>query len=186
MRILGVTASSFELYGAFESIATTTLSTNTATITFSSISATYQHLQIRILGRCTRGATSGNIRMQINSDTGTNYSFHELYGTGSAVSATGSASATQTDIGRAPGTTITDTNIFGVVITDIQDYASTTKNKTVRSFYGYDSNSTNGEVGFRSGVWLSTSAITSISLFPASSTNWVSGTTIALYGIKGA
>jgi len=35
----------------FESIATTTLSTNTASVTFSSIPATYTHLQIRATAR---------------------------------------------------------------------------------------------------------------------------------------
>lgn len=163
----------------------TTLASDTATITFSSIPSTYKHLQIRILGRSTRAAANANMRIQINSDTGTNYSFHELYGTGASVAASGSASQIQTDVGRAPGTSITDTNIFGVAIVDILDYASTSKNKTVRSFYGYDSNSTSGEVGLRSGAWLSTSAVTSISLFPASTTNWLTKTTIALYGILG-
>lgn len=163
----------------------TTLTSNTATITFSSIPQTYKHLQLRILARSTRVAADANIRMQFNSDTGTNYTFHELGGDGATASASASITQTVADIGRAPGTSITNTNIFGVVITDIIDYSSTSKNKTVRSFYGYDTNTTTGLIGLRSNLWINTGAVTSINLFPASSANFLAGTTIALYGMVG-
>lgn len=161
-----------------------TLTSNTASITFSSIPTGYSSLQIRFIGRSTRAAADANTRLQFNSDTGTNYTYHELSGSGTAASSGGAASQTYADFGRAPGTTITNTSIFGVGIIDIQDYLSTTKNKTIRSVYGYDTNGT-GEIGMRSSVWMSTSAVTSITLFQASSASWLAGSTIALYGMKG-
>jgi hypothetical protein len=162
-----------------------TLTSNQASITFSSIPTGYTSLQIRFIGRSTRAAADANIRLQFNSDTGTNYTYHELSGSGTAASSGGAASQTYADFGRAPGTTITNTSIFGVGIVDIIDYLSTSKNKTIRSIYGYDTNGTPSEIGMRSSVWMSTSAITSITLFQASSASWLSGSTVALYGMKG-
>ena len=187
--IIGILASQqiAQNLGSFESIATQTLASNTASVTFSSIPSTYKHLQIRFLGRSTRAAADANIRLQMNGDTATNYSMHDLYGDGTSALATGSATQTYMDLGRAPGTSVTNTSVFGVGIIDIIDYSSTSKNKTARSFWGYDTNATPSSLlGLRSGLWQSTSAITSITLFQASSASWLAGSTIALYGIKGA
>jgi hypothetical protein len=61
----------------FESIATTTVGAGGATtITFSSIPATYQHLQIRVLARTNRSAGVDIMSMRMNGDTGNNYSDH--------------------------------------------------------------------------------------------------------------
>ena len=91
MPILGIMASAmsgnlFAPSGAYDSIATTTLSSSASSITFSSIPATYTHLQIRgIVGDVTGGQAS--ILAQLNGDTATNYSTHFLTGNGSAASA---------------------------------------------------------------------------------------------------
>ncbi len=164
----------------------TTLTTNTATVTFSSIPATYQHLQIRIMSRCTRGAANGNLILNINSDTGTNYAYHDLSGDGTSATASGSATQARMDLSRSPGTSVT-ADIFAGTIIDIHDYANTSKNKTVRSFFGYDNNSavTLGNVGLRSGVWLSTNAVTTLAFTSASSSSFTAGSTFALYGFKG-
>jgi hypothetical protein len=85
MPILGIMASQisghlFAPSGAYDSIATTTLSSPAASITFSSIPATYTHLQIRGIARST--AAAGNVSIAYNSDTGSNYAGHDLYGDG--------------------------------------------------------------------------------------------------------
>jgi hypothetical protein len=74
---------------SYESIATVTVgSGGSATIEFTSIPATYTHLQLRGLGRNTAGSAGGsNIELQFNTDTATNYSSHYLRGSGSAASA---------------------------------------------------------------------------------------------------
>jgi hypothetical protein len=76
---------------------------------------------------------------------------------------------------------------FGASIISIQDYASTTRNKTVRGFSGSEANtaSANFYVVLNSGLWLNTSAITSITMLPGQ-TAFKAGSTFALYGIKGA
>lgn len=162
------------------------ISSNTASVTFSGIPSNYSSLQLRILSRSTRTAMA-NLNIQVNSDTGTVYTRHELSGDGTTVTASGSAAGgvTTASIARSTGTD-SASNIFGVSIIDIHDYASTTKNKTIRSFFGIDNNSASpaGVVGVRSVLYIGTTAITSLTLTSASSTSFIAGSTFALYGMK--
>jgi hypothetical protein len=160
----------------YESIATVTVgSGGSSTITFSSIPSTYQHLQIRAIGIGTGFNYAG---LNFNSDTASNYSYHQLYGNGS--SALADAGANSSVIYTLQGGTSATFPAIGVI--DILDYANTNKNKTVRSLSGYDQNGA-GEVYFRSGDWRSTSAVTSIQI--TGSTSFAQYTQFALYGIKG-
>ena len=190
--ILGIMASSISgskaVTTAYESIATTTVgSGGAANITFSSIAATYTHLQIRGIIRGTTATPDYNgLRIQLNSDTGANYAWHELFGDGAtAASYSGSSTTYMDDIGILTGGTNT-ANIFGANIIDILDYASTTKTKTVRSLSGQNSNNTYGGIRLSSGLWNSTSAVTSIKLFYGASATIAEYSSFALYGIKGA
>ena len=174
---------------AFESIATVTGTGSSETITFSSIPGTYQHLQIRGIAKTSNTATfSGNqiCSINFNSDAGSNYAKHRLTGNGSVAATAGSASQGAIDVIGATNSGTGHTNIMGAFVIDILDYASTSKNTTVRALSGTDGNtaSTSFVVALSSGVWLSTSAVTSISLI--ASANWTTQTTFALYGIKGA
>ena len=170
-------------FGAFESIATTTLTTSTATVTFSSIPATYKHLQIRMLGRTTASAISSNVQITFNSDTTAgNYTFHRLIGDGTSASSYGQ-SGLDYIILFAGGNAAS--NIFGVGVLDIVDYANTNKFKTTKILTGLERNSgTEDFVMFRSQLWRDTSAITSITFTPSSG-NLAQYSSFALYGIKG-
>jgi hypothetical protein len=164
--------------GAFESIATATGNGSSGTITFSSIPSTYQHLQIRLQVIASGG---GGQAIRFNSDTGNNYARHNVGGNGSSVFAGGTASTNQIFIGDDSAATNPAT-----MIVDIHDYASTTKNKTVRSFFGHDRNGA-GSVYLYSGVWLNTGAVTSLSLGQGNFGGiFDTGTVASLYGIKGA
>ena len=167
---------------AFESIASTTLGSGTYSVTFNSIPATYQHLQIRIMKIQTGNDST---LMQFNSNTAANYTTHGIWGSGASVGAIGYAN---TNFIYTTSYAVSANSSFPVVqIIDIHDYASTTKNKTVRFFSGNNQNSTDGGIDLGSGLWRSTSAISSINIFHDSGgTNMSAGTTIALYGIKGA
>ena len=74
-------------------------------------------------------------------------------------------------------------NIYGASITDIIDYASTTKRKTMKTSFGSQINNSETKVGLITNYWPSTSAITRIDI--TSTTTFAVGTTFALYGIKG-
>ena len=186
MPILGVIASSYLQStdaGAFVPIATTTLASSAASITFSSIPATYTHLQIRGVSRCTTsGLGSDWIYMRFNSDTGSNYSRHQMYGNGVSIVLGAEANITFTRAGITPrdGNTA---NVMGANIIDVLDYTNTNKYKTVRTLFGDDFNGS-GELGIQSGLWMNTNAVTSITLFPESN-SWKQYTQFSLYGIKG-
>ena len=163
--------------GAFESIATSNPISGTS-VTFSSIPSTYTSLQIRYNIK-----TSDNgsfILMRINGATGSVYSQHYLNGDGSTASAGGSTALNTISRLQFPaGTSPTYPNVS---IIDIQDYASTTKNKTVRWLSGQDGNGS-GEIVLGSAAYLATTAVTSIEIYGIT---YQSGTAISLYGIKGA
>jgi len=75
-------------------------------------------------------------------------------------------------------------DIMGTSIIDVHDYASTTKNKTVRTMTGFDSNGA-GQITLVSSLWMSTAAITSMSIISSVGSNFTTNSTFALYGIKG-
>ena len=186
--LAGASAKGYGLFGAsgpagsYESIQSYTATGGETSFTFSSIPSTYQHLQLRTLARPTVASASG-LNLEINGVTSTsNYTFHRLYGTGSSVVAGGFASGVlnyiQTDAGGGTSTN----SAMGATIWDIHDYASTTKNKTVRTINGYDENGA-GTIELSSGLFISTNAITSLRVFGIT---FAAGSIISLYGIKGA
>lgn len=159
------------------------------TLTFSSIPQTYKHLQIRGVGKVTALQRSALLGIQFNSDTGTNYTTHRLIGDGSAAAATGETAKTyisfRDSIAGSQTSTPSMANIVGGVIIDVHDYASTSKYKTLRGFGGVDGNyaSVDFEVNLISGLWLSTSAITSITLYANDA--FTAATKFSLYGFTG-
>jgi hypothetical protein len=172
--ILGIVASGNypRVTNSYESIATTTVgSGGTTTITFSSIPSTFKHLQIR--GFVADNATNCNFELSFNGSAGTKG--HRLMGDGAA--ATGDYYNSAVLYAQR-----TDTGQF-VFITDLLDYASTTKNKTIRTLAGGDKNGA-GRVGLWSAFIDSTSAVTSLSITPSAS-NFPQYSQLALYGIKG-
>ena len=157
---------------------------SSGTITFSSIPSTYQHLQLRWTARISLADTSDSFStVRFNSDSGNNYAYHYLLGNGSSAIAGGSASQNRIAWPTILGNSATS-NCFSVGIMDIHDYASTTKNKTVRVFEGWEANGS-GKAYLNSGLWASTSAVTSLSIVAASSSNFLTNSTFALYGMVG-
>ena len=144
-------------------------------VTFTSIPSTYKHLQIR----CTvlMSASDNDYRMQINSDTGSNYSRHYLLGDGSSASAAGAANQSMFIVGYNAASYTNST----ASIIDILDYTNTSKYKTARALAGVDKNG-GGYMFLLSGSWRNTNAITSLKIYPAAGT-FNQYTSIALYGI---
>ena len=169
--------------GAFDALASVTLSSTASSVTFTGIPSTYKHLQVRFIGRDNWSNPATYMYFNINGDTGANYTEHDLYGNGSSASAYAAAntSGNSTDIARLSGNSAT-AGIMGVGITDILDYSNTTKYKTLKTLSGYDSNGS-GEVWMISNLWRSTAAITSLS-FSVQSGTWAANTSFALYGVK--
>ena len=170
--------------GSYELISTAYGTGASNTITFSSIPSTYKHLQIRWVARTTNAANATEIRYRLNGDSGSNYWSHALVGNGSTVTSTSSTalSAHMSQTFNVSASSTADS--FGAGIIDLLDYASTTKNKTVKTFAGYAT--TANDVRLSSGVWNSTAAVNSFTLTNASSTSYFTTTSrFSLYGIKG-
>ena len=170
----------------FESIETVTVGLGGAgTVTFSSIPSTYSHLQVRYIARSNRGDVQDIIRFRFNSDSGSNYAYHWLRGDGGTADA-GNGTST-----ASPWTAIiagnnAAANIFGTGVTDILDYTSTNKNKTLRTLSGVDTNNADGRIVMFSNLWFATpAAINSIEIAPNYGTSFNQYSSFALYGIKG-
>jgi hypothetical protein len=164
--------------GDYESIATTTVgSGGAASISFTSIPSTYQHLQIRFMGVA---SSATDYTMRFNSDTGSNYRGHYLYSDG-ATAFTGQTFGGVTT--RLDFLFNGFSTVNGVMVCDILDYTNTNKYTTTRGLGGYDNNGT-GQSTMLSGLWMNTAAINNISITPDSGT-FSQYSSFALYGIKG-
>jgi hypothetical protein len=122
--------------------------------------------------------------LNFNGDTNGNYTDHQLYGDGSsAVAITDGASLTTIYMQKVSSRT-GNTNVFGAAILDVLDYASVNKYKTVRYLAGVEANTTSTQ--FRSilgsGLWMSNTAITSLTLTGDFSIAQYSS--FALYGVR--
>lgn len=180
--------------GAFEALATVTVgSTAVSSISFTGIPPEYKHLQVRSFGRTSRtDYVLEDANITINNDTGANYSWHRFYSNptvgNTAMVSNSSANANYMNSATLFGTAALS-NIFGVSITDILDYSSTTKYKTVRSLTGMDTNGQNlfsveGFTELSSGSWRSIQPITSLTWTPTTGTQFLQYTTFALYGVR--
>lgn len=168
---------------SYESIATVTVGAGgSSTITFSSIPATFAHLQLRGIGRSTNGDAGGN-SVSISFNGNTTYRSHYLYGEGSGTAASGTDTI-RNYLTRVPSQN-EPANVFGAFICDILDYADTNKFKTGRSLFGFDVSGSGGSMFFSSFLYQSTTAISSLTITIYGGYTFAENTQIALYGIKG-
>lgn len=173
---------------SYESIATVTAAGGETSLSFTSIPSTYASLQIRALVRTLRALDgSDSLLITLNSDTGANYSRHRITGDGTTAAAGESTSNVSMSIVNSG--TVNDSalaNTFAANLIDIHDYASTTKNKTMRAFSGANANSasTSFVMGLFSSGWYNTAAVTTITF--TNSFGFKAGSVFSLYGIKGA
>ena len=141
-------------------LATITLGSSAATITFSSIPATYRDLILVINGTV---VSAGATFINPNGDT-SNLSYVRMYGTGSSAAS---------DTGRG-GLFTTQSQM----IWQFMDYAQTNKHKT----FLVRSDAAGNQVVGLAGRWASTTAITSLEI-DHSTSNFNSGTTFSLFGV---
>lgn len=166
----------------FDSIATASGTGSSNTISFTSISSAYKHLQIRYIARSTFAGTSINLLYTLNNDTtAANYPWHALRGDGASASSINGLTLNLLINEGFTGSTA-GTGQMGVGVIDFLDYANTNKNKTQRALGGQDRNGA-GQVTFQSSLWLNTAAINRIDLI-AQSGNFTTDSHFALYGIK--
>lgn len=149
---------------------TTVSGSSTSTVTLSSIPQGYTDLVLVF-----EGTESANqyIAFQVNSDTGSNYSWTRMYGDGSTAYSSQGNSVTFGRLGigdPSSGRTITTSHFM--------NYSNSTTYKSILS-----RSSGGGFVGSLVNLWRSTAAITSITILTTTSDTFTSGSTFSLYGV---
>ena len=157
-------------------IATQTLGSSAASVTFSSIAGTYTDLLIVMN---TKGSTLSNNYMQVNGDTGSNYSRTGLSGNGSAASSYRGSSQTKVYLDNNSATDSTEFRYNGEI--HLMNYSNTT---TYKTFLNRANNAAYGTEA-QASLWRSTAAITSVTVAMDTGT-YSAGSTFTLYGIKAA
>lgn len=156
----------------YNCIATTTVTSSQANVEFTSISGSYTDL-VLIVNGILSSANPADVMIRFNGDTGSNYSITEIYGNGSTVTSSRTTSATACKIA------FVSTGYNLMIRLNIQNYSNTTTNKTLVS----RNDTTSNVAGATVGLYRSTSAITSLTIFASPSGNITAGT-YSLYGVK--
>jgi len=155
-------------------IASSIVTVNGSSISFSSIPQTYKHLQIRFYGKSN---FSGVAWLYMDFSGGSYYS-HTYSGDGATpTSFNGTSGAIATiSTGSTP-------SIFGSAIIDIANYTNTTRNKVAKGLSGFDTNGS-GAAALRSILRTdSTAAISTVNLNDGGGGGFVIGTRADLYGV---
>ena len=159
----------------YEPIATQTLGSSAATVTFSSIPSTYTDLVVVFTGQQTPATTANGAYFTLNNDTGNNYSRTDIDGDGTTASSGRSTSAPYIQ-------NIVFKNVQNTTIINIFNYANSTTYKTILS----RTNTSNQSVNAIAGLWRSTAAINRIDFAIQSAQSFTAGSTFTIYGIKAA
>jgi hypothetical protein len=164
-------------------IATSTLGSAAADITFTGISSSYTDLLIIVAARASASypEVAGFIRVGNGSiDSGSNYSSTRLLGTGSAASSARTTNVTRVPWDSIPAAT-SAAGTFCTTIIHLQNYSNTTTNKTMLIRSNEPNNYTEATVG----LWRSTSAINQVQIY-ADAGNLAAGSIVTLYGLAAA
>jgi hypothetical protein len=187
---IGAKAGGVAITDSFESIATYTVTSSDTEINFTSIPATYKHLQIRALVKGGRTIGNDGWTMRFNSDaTSGNYWYYYFRTITPITRNSGGGSSNAIELGEIIGNYANADGKFTICVADIIDYANTTKFKTVRSIGGYDQDGTTAGnadtdmIQWYGATWKSTDAVNAIKLLCSNGLRQYS--IVSLYGIKG-
>lgn len=163
----------------YEKIATNTLGSAAASVTFSSISSAYTDLVM--IGAISGVSATIDAWVRVGNgsvDTGSNYSWTVLSGNG-----TTAGSGRGSNTAKVYWDFLTSiTNVSQHAIMNFMNYSNTTTNKT----FSIRGTSASQESNATFGLWRSTSAINTIQIGLDSTATFSAGSTFTLYGIKAA
>lgn len=163
-------------------IGSTLISSNTASITFSSISASYTDLIILLKAKGSGGSAYDYLSIKVNGNS-SNYGNQVIAG----------ITATATVSGPSTFTTSWNRTYFadggttgGTEFSLLEFYLSQYTNgyaKAANSYYVMPNMSNNGVLGSTGMMWNATNAITSVVIQPLNGQSFIAGTRADLYGI---
>ena len=167
----------------YELIASNTLTTSAASVTFSSIPATFTDLVLRFSALSSGAIFFNTWSIQFNN-TGSVYSTTRLQGTGSAASSTRGDNQSQLRDMLAMRGTAGTSSIFSTGELYIPNYLSNS-NKVARAFSEAENNSTSDRLLVTANLYRDTTPISTITFYSATNPyNIEAGSTFHLYGIS--
>lgn len=180
----------FSSGGVFEPIASSTVgSGGTSIVSFTLIPSNYTHLQLRLVAATNRSPVPGDyLDLRFNDDSTFSYGIHVMgsdIGNGSVFGYPENSSNI-----ISLYTTVSYSPYFSPIILDIFDYSNTSKNTTIKSIGGQNTNSQTANssissgIYVASGVWLDTDTVDKVTLTPKVGTTILEHSTFALYGIR--
>ena len=154
-----------------------------ASVTFNSIPQTgYTDLVVKASARTDRALENDEISVRINGDTSAIYSYRSITGNGSSASSSTETNTTRfRNLNNISGATATS-NTFGNTEFYIPNYTNSSF-KSVSFDSTGENNATSSYMDLAAGLYGSTSAVTSILMFPRVGPNFVQYSTFSLYGI---
>lgn len=166
----------------YKLIASNTLTSDTASVTFSSIPGTYTDLVLRTSIRDGQANPNSQIKFTINGLTTTINSRTSIYADSTTPGSDRTSNAADfrwfyTDGDNATANTFSNGEIY------IPSYTAS-QNKPLSSVSFAENNATNPNMGVIAGLIRETGAITSIKLEPNTAVNFLSGSSFFLYGIS--
>lgn len=158
-------------------IASQTLGSNAATVTFSGIPADHDDLLVVISARCDGSQSQGwqDTTILLNG-LSTDRSGRRLYGTGSSVGSTADTAYFFINNNNSTSNTFSNVELY------FPNYAGPTA-KSFSCSTAQENNGTAAIILAAAGLWNSTSAINSLTFDPSSG-NFLTGSSFYLYGIS--
>jgi hypothetical protein len=170
--------------GGMTLISTTTFNNTASTYTVSSIAATYKHLLIVGGGLQSAASAADGIAFRYNGDTGANYNQQGIKVSAGSVSSESGQNLTSLFASNMGTLAITtdSSDKFGGIALNIYNYAATEYKE--QNFVG-GSSQNGGSIRYitANGLWNNTAAITSITFFTTSTSNFKAGT-VRIYGVS--
>lgn len=160
------------------SIASGDLPTGSGTLSLTSISSSYTHLQLVVYAW--NGSGNNNLQARINGDTGSNYATYNTGSTGTTSRQNGYIN--ETSIKLSYGDAALSGNNKNITVMDFPFYTNATTGKTYSAITGFLGSDSNRAFIKADGYYYGTNAaITQLDFFYGS--NW-SGGTYVLYGVN--
>lgn len=165
---------------------TITVTCGSGGLTFSVIPGTYSGLVIRLLARSSNASDSDDIEIRFNGDTSTDYNNIGWFVNPASSGTTGGSGANaQGYIGTVAAASNTSGRANTLYV-ECYGYANTSFFKTLFSLMAGAYGATTGQLQSDTITvgWNSTSAITSVTVFTNSTSNFVTGSTFGVYGLQ--
>jgi hypothetical protein len=166
-------------------ISSNVLSSSAASVTFSSIPATFTDLVLIISARSNNGAASDAVNITFNGNTSAVYSQTQLMGFGSGGVASTNGSGLSRNYYRYIDGNGSTADTYGSMEIYIPSYL-VSQNKPIGVFGVQETNAAAANMAVVAALFSSTAAISSLTVKPEDGSLWLSTSSFYLYGISNA